>query len=245
MKITVEDLTLSYEGRVVVDHISYSFGPGQIIGIIGPNGAGKSTMIRGVLNLLPRDKGRVSFSGKKLREVSQKIAYVQQRADIDWDFPILVKDVVLLGTYPKLGLFRRPGKQERELVTDCLDQVGMLPYAHKQIGQLSGGQQQRVFLARALAQKADYFFLDEPFVGVDMASEREIMGLLKKLRDQGKIIFIVHHDVTKIHEYFDQLIIMNKSLIAAGRVEQVYTAEHMSRAYHLDLESFEQKGESN
>src|SRR5699024_2130695 len=152
--IKVKNLSVSYDGITVVDDVSFTLDEGKLIGIIGPNGAGKSSLLKAMLSLIPRDRGRVTFSGKKMREIKKKIAYIQQRADIDWDFPILVKDVVLLGTYPRLGLFRRPSKEDRNFALQCLEKVGMDSFAQKQIGQLSGGQQQRVFLARALAQRA-------------------------------------------------------------------------------------------
>src|SRR5690625_2348604 len=218
--INVNRLTVSYLGKIAIENVSFTCQTGNLIGIIGPNGAGKSTLIQSILSLIPKDSGTVLFQGRPMKDVREKIAYVQQRSDIDWDFPILVRDVVLLGTYPKLGLLRRPSTEERQLALDCLQKVGMETYANQQIGQLSGGQQQRVFLARALAQKADYFFLDEPFVGVDMRSEREIVRTLKEIRDEGKTIFIVHHDLTKVEEYFDELLLLNKHLIAYGNVEE-------------------------
>jgi|SRR5690625_138053 len=239
--ISVENLSVSYDGRTVVEDVSFTFRKGKLIGIIGPNGAGKSTLIKAILSLIPRDHGKVSFNGKDMRNIRKRIAYLQQRSDIDWDFPILVKDVVLLGSYPKLGLFRRPSKKDREFAMACLNKVGMAEFSDQQIGRLSGGQQQRVFLARALAQRADFLFLDEPFVGVDIASEKEIIKILKELRTEGKTIFVVHHDLTKVKDYFDQLLLMNKRLIAYGHVEDVYTAEHMSVAYNIQFPDLREK----
>ena len=240
--INVNRLTVSYLGKIAIENVSFTCQTGNLIGIIGPNGAGKSTLIQSILSLIPKDSGTVSFQGQPMRNVREKIAYVQQRSDIDWDFPILVRDVVLLGTYPKLGLLRRPSAEDRQLALDCLKKVGMDTYANQQIGQLSGGQQQRVFLARALAQKADYFFLDEPFVGVDMRSEREIVRILKEIRDEGKTIFIVHHDLTKVEEYFDELLLLNKHLIAYGNVEEVLTEQHMSEAYNIQIPQLSSRG---
>lgn len=240
--IQVKDLTVSYYGYVAIEKINFTFEKGNLIGIIGPNGAGKSTLIQAMLSLIPRDFGTVLFDGKPMRKVRKKVAYVQQRKDIDWDFPILVKDVVLLGTYPQLKLMQRPSKADRELALSCLKKVGMENYADQQIGELSGGQQQRVFLARTLAQKADYFFLDEPFVGVDMTNERKIIQLLKEMRDEGKTIFVVHHDLTKLEEYFDQLLLLNKRLISFGKVQDVLTEENMAKAYNIQFSQPSMRG---
>src|SRR5690625_5208996 len=171
--INISNLSVSYFGNTVVQDISFSIETGNLIGIIGPNGAGKSTLMKAVLGLIPKDSGTVQINGKPLHDVRRKIAYVPQRSNIDWDFPITVKDTVLLGTYPNLKLFRRPGKKEKEWAYHCLEKVGMQNYSKRQIAELSGGQQQRVFLARSLAQKADFFFLDEPFVGIDVARDRK------------------------------------------------------------------------
>ena len=240
--LKVEHLTVSYFGEIVVDNVSFSFEKGNLIGIIGPNGAGKSTLIKAILSLIPKDEGTITFNGKKMKDVRKRIAYVQQRSNIDWDFPILVKDLVLLGTYPKLGFFRRPSKEDKKLAMVCLEKVGMAEYANQQIGQLSGGQQQRIFLARSLAQKADYLFLDEPLVGVDVSTEKEIIKLLKQLRDEGKTIFVVHHDLSKVEAYFDKLLLLNKRLIAYGDVKDVFTEEHMREAYSIHFPQFSQGG---
>lgn len=236
MAIEINDIHVSYSGKKVVEDVSFSFDTGKLIGIVGPNGAGKSTLMKAVLGLIPRDYGNVSFHGKPINEVRKDIAYLPQRSSIDWDFPILVRDAVLTGTYPKLGLFKRPGKKEKDLVTVCLEKVGMEEFSDRQIGELSGGQQQRVFLARALAQEADLFFLDEPFVGIDVASEKIIIDILKKLRDEGKTLFVVHHDLSKVESYFDDLILINKELYAAGPVESVYQPENMNKCYQMDIQ---------
>src|SRR5699024_3751547 len=220
-----------YYGKSVIHDVNFSFEPGNLVGIIGPNGAGKSTMMKAVLGLTPRDAGNVSFIGQSVEAVRKKIAYVPQRSNIDWDFPIIVKDTVLLGTYPKLGLFRRPKKADKAWALQCLEKVGMEDFAHNQIGELSGGQQQRVFLARALAQHADYFFLDEPFVGIDVSSENVIINILKDLKEEGTTIFVVHHDLGKVEDYFDELILINKNLIGAGPVNEVFKADILQQAY--------------
>lgn len=234
-KVNVKHLSVSYYGNEVVTDVSFSFELGNLIGIIGPNGAGKSTMMKAILGLIPKDTGTVEIGGKPLNQVRKKIAYVPQRNNIDWDFPIVVRDTVLLGTYPNLGLFRRPGKKEKEWASQCLKEVGMEDFANRQISELSGGQQQRVFLARALAQKADYFFLDEPFVGIDVASEEVIIKILKQLRDQGKTIFVVHHDLSKVENYFDDLILINKELYGAGPVNKVFLPENMEKCFNMKI----------
>lgn len=240
--VNVQDLSVSYYGNEVVRNISFSFQTGNLIGIIGPNGAGKSTLMKAILGLIPRDSGIVEICGQPVKNVRKNIAYVPQRSNIDWDFPILVRDTVLLGTYPNLGLFRRPGKAEKEWAYHCLEKVGMQDYSKRQIAELSGGQQQRVFLARALAQKADFFFLDEPFVGIDVASEEMIIKILKDLRDEGKTVFVVHHDLTKVEDYFNELILMNKELIESGPVQNVIRPELMSRAYSMDFHLLNKMG---
>ena len=240
--IDVQDLTVSYDGNEVLQHISFSIKSGQLIGIIGPNGAGKSTLIKGMLDLIHRDRGDVRIDGKKITKMSKQIAYVPQRSNIDWDFPILVRDTVLLGTYPRLGLFKRPTKTDKKWADECLDKVNMLDYRDRQIGELSGGQQQRVFLARALAQQANYFFLDEPFVGIDVTSENTIIAILKALRDEGKTVFVVHHDLTKVEQYFDQLLLINKKLMKYGDVKEVMQKELMSSAYNIDFNIIQSMG---
>lgn len=233
--LKVSHLSVSYHGNEVLRDISFSIDTGKLIGIIGPNGAGKSTMIKAMLGLIPKDRGGIEVYGKPISEMRKKIAYVPQRSNIDWDFPIIVKDTVLLGTYPKLGLFHRPKKKDKEWAMECLGKVGMDKYANNQIGELSGGQQQRVFLARSLAQKAECFFLDEPFVGIDAASEEVIINILKKLRDEGKTVVVVHHDLTKVETYFDELILINKKLIGAGPVDHIFRPELMQMAYQAPL----------
>lgn len=235
--LEVKDLQVSYYGKTAIKNINFSFEGGKLIGILGPNGAGKSTMLKAIIGLIPTDKGTVRLSGQTIDDVRKEIAYVPQRSNIDWDFPIEVKEAVLLGTFPKLGLFHRPGKKERDLASECLEKVGMTEFANRQIGELSGGQQQRVFMARALAQKAEFFFLDEPFVGIDVSSEEIIMDILKELRKEGKIVLIVHHDLSKVSTYFDDIILLNKKMIASGPVSEVFTAENLSIAYERPIDA--------
>lgn len=229
--MSVQNLYVSYHGNEAIQNVSFSIEPNNLVGIIGPNGAGKSTLLKALLGLIPKDNGEIKIFGKAIKDTRKRIAYVPQRSDIDWDFPITVLDTVLLGTYPKLGVFHRPKKKEKAWAYDCLEKVGMHDYSKRQIGELSGGQQQRVFLARALAQQADLFFLDEPFVGIDVTSEETIINILKELRDAGKTVMVVHHDLSKARAYFNELILLNKELIDCGPVEQVFRPEVMSKAY--------------
>lgn len=238
--IAVEDLYVSYDGNDVVHNVSFSIEKRNLVGIVGPNGAGKSTLIKATLGLAPKDHGTIAFCGKTVNQMRKKIAYVPQRSDIDWDFPITVEETVLLGTYPKLGYFRRPGKKEKEWAQECLIRVGMQDFGKRQIGNLSGGQQQRVFIARALAQRAEIFLLDEPFVGIDITSEEMIIQLLQELRDQGKTLLVVHHDLAKVDRYFDQLLLLNKELIGFGPVQQILRPELMMKAYQAHFSMFEE-----
>ncbi len=240
--IKVENLHVSYYDHEVLKDVSFEFSAGSLIGIIGPNGAGKSTMIKAILGLIPHDKGTMTVHGETVDKHRKKIAYVPQRNDLDWDFPINVFDTVLMGTYPQLGLIRRPKEKERRLAAESLKRVGMYEYRDQQIGQLSGGQQQRVFLARALAQEADIFFLDEPFVGIDVSSEQTIIEILKELRDDGKTVFVVHHDLSKVADYFDDLILLNRELLGSGPVEEVFQEEMMSKAYNTDFSFLKMEG---
>ncbi|WHX26815.1 metal ABC transporter ATP-binding protein [Virgibacillus halodenitrificans] len=233
--ISVDQLHVSYYGKEAVRDVSFSIMPGSLVGIIGPNGAGKSTLLKAVLGLVPSDKGIVKVRGEEVKLVRKKLAYVPQRSNIDWDFPISVIDTVLIGTYPKLKIFKRPKKEDKKLAMECLEKVGMAEFKDRQIGELSGGQQQRVFLARALAQQAEIFFLDEPFVGIDISSEETIIKVLKELRDQGKTILVVHHDLSKANDYFQQLILLNQELIKFGNVDEVMSPETISRAYQGQL----------
>ncbi|WP_404332036.1 metal ABC transporter ATP-binding protein [Mesobacillus maritimus] len=242
--ISIKDLHVSYYGTEAIKGVSLAVEPGNLVGIIGPNGAGKSTILKAMLNLIPSDKGEVKVLGRSIKEARKKIAYVPQRNTIDWDFPITVLDVVLIGTYPHLRLFRRPKKQEKAWALECLGRVGMQDYMKRQIGELSGGQQQRVFLARALAQNADIFFLDEPFVGVDVTSEETIVQILKELCRQGKTVIVVHHDLSKANDYFDQLILLNKELIGFGSVSQVFKPEIIEKAYKGQLAVLNETGVS-
>ncbi|MDQ8272048.1 metal ABC transporter ATP-binding protein [Enterococcus faecium] len=229
--IVIQDLSAAYQGKTVLKTINLTINPQKITGIIGPNGAGKSTFMKSLLELIPATTGKVTFSGQPVNSVRKKIAYVEQRSKLDLSFPIDVLGVVLLGTYPSLRIGQRPGKKEKERARQALKKVGMEEYAKRQISELSGGQLQRVFIARALAQGAEWIFLDEPFVGIDALSERKIFDILQELKNSGKTILIVHHDLHKVEEYFDEVILLNKQLIASGPVQEVFTSKNLQLAY--------------
>jgi manganese/zinc/iron transport system ATP- binding protein len=229
--VSINDLTVAYREKPALWDVDLTIPEGKLVAIIGPNGAGKSTLIKAVLGLLPTAAGTVSIYGKPYRESRQLVGYVPQRSSVDWDFPTTALDVVTMGTYGQLGWVRRPGKAQAERALHSLEQVGMADFARRQISQLSGGQQQRVFLARALAQDAQLYFMDEPFVGVDAVTERAIVGLLQALQRQGKTVVCVHHDLDSAPDYFDWVVLLNVRLIAAGPFATTFTQENLSRAY--------------
>lgn len=229
--LKVHDLSVAYDKKVVLENVNVSVPSGHLTAIIGPNGAGKSTFLKAVLNQLQNKVGSVEILGKHFSPKSLIVGYVPQRNAVDWDFPTTAFDVVLMGRYGKRGLFRRPTKEDKEAAMQALTSVGMEDFADRSIGQLSGGQQQRVFLARALAQNAEVYFLDEPFAGVDAATEKTIIEILKNLKSQGKSIFVVHHDLQTVKEYFDYTILLNRSILAAGKTEEVFTQEKLQQTY--------------
>lgn len=229
--VEVNNLSVSYYVKKVLNNISFSVPPRQLIGIIGPNGAGKSTLVKAILGLINIDQGNIKVLDQPVSMVRKHIAYVPQRNNIDMDFPVLVEDVAMMGRYPYVTWWGRPGKKDQEIVHHCLNQVGMYELRKRQIGQLSGGQQQRVFLARALAQEASLFFWDEPFSGIDMASENIIMELFQELRNKNKTLFVVHHDLNKARSYFDNLLLINKKLIAFGSGDDVFQFNRLREAY--------------
>ncbi len=232
-QIAVEfhDVTVAYHRRPVLWDIDLEVPEGKLVGIVGPNGAGKTTLIKAALGLVPLASGRVEIYGNSYEEQRHLIGYVPQRETVDWDFPVTVRDVVLMGTYGRLGWFRRPSKTELEIADRSLEHVGMGAYARRQIRQLSGGQQQRVFLARALAQQAQIYFLDEPFAGVDAATESAIVELLDELRSSNKTVLVVHHDLQTVSDYFDYVILLNMRLIACGEVSDTFTTDNLQKTY--------------
>jgi len=229
--VEVHDFSVAYRKRPVIWGIDFKLPPGLLVGIVGPNGAGKSTLLKGILGLVPSTSGWVRIYGKPYRLQRRLVGYVPQRESVDWDFPTSAYDVVLMGRYGHLGLVRRPGKRDKEIAWECLERVGMTAFARRQISQLSGGQQQRVFLARALAQDAEVYFMDEPLAGVDAATEAAILRLLGELRKAGKTVIVVHHDLQTVAEYFDWVILLNMRLVAAGPTREVFTIENLQKAY--------------
>ena len=229
--VEIHDMTVAYYRRPVLWDVDLTVPEGKLVGIVGPNGAGKTTLIKAALGLVPLASGKVEIYGKSYDQQRHLVGYVPQRESVDWDFPVTVRDVVLMGTYGRLGWFRRPGRAEREIADRCLEEVDIRSLANRQIRQLSGGQQQRVFLARALAQQAQLYFLDEPFAGVDAATEGAIVDLLHTLRSDGKTVLVVHHDLQTVREYFDFVILLNMRLIACGDVESTFTTENLQKTY--------------
>lgn len=230
--IEVRDLTVAYNESPVLWDVDLDIEPGKATAIVGPNGAGKSTLLKAILGLVPIAAGATRVYGAHLDTVRNRVAYIPQRGTVDWDFPTNALDVVTMGRYGRIGWFRRPGKADRAIAEACLDKVGMGQLARRQISQLSGGQQQRVFLARALAQEADLYLMDEPFAGVDAVTERAIVQLLHDVRDAGKTVVAVHHDLESVTAYFDNVVLLNVRLIESGPVSRVFTEENLRRTYH-------------
>lgn len=229
--LQIRDLTVAYQQRPVLWEVNLDLPAGSLVGLVGPNGAGKSTLLRAILGLVEPISGEVRVFGKRLAEQRGRVAYVPQRESVDWDFPSSVLDLVLMGTYGKLGWFRRPGAAERARAMEALRAVEMDAYADRQIGRLSGGQQQRAFLARALVQESDLYLMDEPFAAVDAATELAIMQLLRSLRAQGKTVVVVHHDLHTAPDYFDRVVLLNMRVVAYGKVEQVFQKENLQKTY--------------
>lgn len=231
MIVKVEDVTVSYDARPVLWDIDLSLPKGKLIAIVGPNGAGKSTLIKTMLDLLKPVTGTIQFNNKTYKEVRKKIAYVPQRSSVDWNFPTTVYDVVLMGRYGHVGWFKRPRHKDKEIVMQSLESLSISHLKDRQISELSGGQQQRVFLARALAQEAEVYFMDEPFQGVDVKTERAIVSLFKKLKKEGKTVVVVHHDLDTVETYFDHVVLLNRRIIADGSVTEVFKKENIDRTY--------------
>ncbi|KKO54777.1 metal ABC transporter ATP-binding protein [Paenibacillus sp. DMB20] len=229
--LKVQGLTASYRKNKVLNDVTFEVQPGSLTSIVGPNGAGKSTLLKVMLELHPKLSGSVSFFGSTLSRMKTRVGYVPQRGSVDWDFPTNALDVVMMGLYGQVGWLKRPNRSHREKAMASLDQMGMADYADRQISQLSGGQQQRVFLARALVQDADLYFMDEPLAGVDAATERAIMTTLKELKMSGKTVMVVHHDLQTVEEYFDHVLLLNRGVVAHGRTEDVFTKDNVYRAY--------------
>lgn len=231
MALDVRGLTVHYGSSPVLWDLNVAVPEGHIVGIIGPNGAGKTTFIRAVLGLMKGVVGSVQLLESSLDDIRHRVAYVPQKETVDWTFPMRVRDLVEMGCYPRKGLFCPMGKEEKRRVDMALDLLDLVSIEHVQIGQLSGGQQQRAFLARAMAQRADIYFLDEPFCGIDQISEQILVDVLHSMREQKKTIFVVHHDLISAREYFDWAVLLNTRLIASGQVDDVFTHEYLHQTY--------------
>ncbi|MEM9925127.1 MAG: metal ABC transporter ATP-binding protein [Cyanobacteria bacterium P01_D01_bin.50] len=229
--LEVEHLDVDYRGIVAVEDVSFRAFPGQMIGVIGPNGAGKSTLLKAILGLIPVSGGTIKFCNYPIKKKLRSIAYIPQRTQLDWDYPITVQNVVMMARTVSTGWFRKPSRKSKEIVKSALNRVGMWEFRSRQIGELSGGQQQRVFLARALAQQADLFFFDEPFVGIDKTTEDIMFDIFNELRRDGKILILITHDLGETLAQCDSLLLLNKHIIADGSIKEVVTTENLQRAY--------------
>ncbi|HZW61569.1 MAG TPA: metal ABC transporter ATP-binding protein [Candidatus Babeliales bacterium] len=229
--VSINNLTVAYNNKPVLWNINAHIPSGILLAVAGPNGAGKTTLIKSILELVKPVAGTIQIFGSPYAHQRNQIAYVPQRMSVDWQFPITVFDAVMMGRYGNIGWFKRPGDADIIAVHTALQHVGLTPYAQCHISELSGGQQQRIFLARALVQEASIYLLDEPFIGVDSVTENTTVLLLKKLRDQGKTIIVVHHDLQTIRKYFDWVLLLNVERIAYGTVEQVFTPETVTAAF--------------
>ena len=222
--IEIKNLTVAYGENIALENLNLDVETGSLMALVGPNGAGKSTLIKTILKFLKQITGEIKINGKTL-------AYVPQRNSVDWDFPTTLFDVVEMGCYGRVGLFKRVSKEEKQKVLKAIEQVGMLDFKDRQISELSGGQQQRTFIARALVQEADIYLMDEPFQGVDSTTEKSIVDILKKLKSEGKTLIVVHHDLQTVPTYFETVTFINKSVIASGKIKEVFTQENIDMAY--------------
>jgi len=227
----VKELSSAYRKNTVLNDVSFSIEQGSLTSIVGPNGAGKSTLIKTVLGLHPRLAGSISFFGSSLKQVKARVGYVPQRGSVDWDFPTNALDAVMMGMYGQIGWLRWPNKSHKQKALEALEQVGMAAYAKRQISELSGGQQQRVFLARALIQEADLYFMDEPLAGVDASTERAIMEILRQLKIKGKTVLVVHHDLQTVKDYFDHVLFLNRTVVAHGKTNSIFTGRNIEKTY--------------
>lgn len=235
--LNIRDLTVAYHRKPVIWDVDLTVPSAQLVGLVGPNGAGKSTLMKACLDLIPRTSGEVFMMGLPYNQVRQRVAYVPQRESVDWDFPVSALEVVTMGLYAELGWLRRVNKRAKARAMAALERVGLAELAQHQIGQLSGGQQQRIFLARALVQSADLYFMDEPFAAVDAATERAIIEVLRTLKQQGKTVIVIHHDLSTVPHYFDWTVMMNMRIVAAGPTSNVFNQDNLRKTYggHLTL----------
>ena len=234
--VAIDDLTVAYNYKPVLWDIDLTIPKGVLMAIVGPNGAGKSTLIKAILGIIKPIAGSVTIFGKPYKKQRQLVAYVPQKGSVDWDFPTTALDVVMMGTYGGLGWIKRPGKSEKKAALEALEKVGMLPFKSRQISQLSGGQQQRIFLARALVQNAEIYFMDEPFQGVDATTEKAIINILKLLRKAGKTVIVVHHDLQTVPEYFDWVTFLNVKKIATGPVKDIFNNDNLIKTYGINYQ---------
>ena len=233
--LSIDSLNVSYLRKLVLWDVSVAIQPGRTTAIVGPNGAGKSTLLKAALGLIPSSSGQVSFFGGPLSNCRPRVAYVPQRESVDWDFPVNARDVVAMGLYRRIGWCLPVRSIHRRMADEALADVGMADFALRQINQLSGGQQQRVFLARALAQKADLYLMDEPFASVDAATEQAILAVLQRIKSAGRTVVCVHHDLETVTEYFDDAILLNMRLVAQGPVAEIMTPENLRKTYGARL----------
>jgi manganese/zinc/iron transport system ATP- binding protein len=240
--VEFHDVTVAYGRRPVLWNVDLTISEPCLFGVVGPNGAGKSTLLKAALGLVPLAGGMVRLFGQPLERVRRRVGYVPQRETVDWDFPVSVMDVVLMGTYSRVGWLRRPGAAERAVARESLARVGLDDLADRQIGRLSGGQQQRVFLARALAQQADVYFLDEPMAGVDARSQEQILAVLSGLRDAGKLVIVVHHDLRAVTDWFDAVALIDMRLVAAGPTRETLTPDNLRRTYAGAIDVLDEVG---
>jgi manganese/zinc/iron transport system ATP- binding protein len=242
--VEFHDVTVAYGRRPVLWNVDLVIDAPCLFGIIGPNGAGKSTLLKAALGLVPLVGGTVRFAGEPLARARHTIGYVPQRESVDWDFPVNALDVVAMGSYRRLGWFRRVNAAETKRAMEALEQVGIAHLAQRQISQLSGGQQQRVFLARALMQDADLYLMDEPFAAVDAATEQAIVDLLRRLSGEGKTCLVVHHDLATVTSYFDWIVLINMRIVAAGPTAETFTRENLQKTYGGKLSLLEKAAEA-
>ncbi len=240
--VSIHDMTVAYQRRPVLWDLDLDIPRGVLAAVIGPNGAGKSTMIKACLGLVPKASGSVRLLGREPRSSRGQVGYVPQRESVDWEFPVSALDVVCMGLYRRIGWFRPVRRRHRDAAMAALDRVGLVDFAKRQISRLSGGQQQRVFLARALVQEADLYFMDEPFASVDAATETAILEVLRELRDAGRTVVVVHHDLQTAREYFDWLVLLNTRLVASGAMDETWTSDHLRATYGGRLTLLEDAG---
>jgi len=233
--INIQGLSVSYGRKRVLTNVHMSIEKGFTYGVVGPNGAGKSTLFKAILGLLEPNSGTIKINGQDIDDIRKKVAYVPQKDDVDWSFPATVEDIVLMGRYPFKKVFQRLNKEDKRIAEEAMTSLDILDLRKRQIGQLSGGQQQRVFLARALCQEAEIFFLDEPFVGVDILTEEKIIEILKLKASEGKTLLVVHHDLATVAKYFDQVILLNQRLIAYGPTEETFNEKNIAATYGAQL----------